>query len=580
MTPRPRRAIALSLAALVAFTSASALAQSTGAAPTTAGFAIPSPPAKPSLIDQAQARRDSDKAARLAKAHLYDAAAQTYLKAYGAGGKPTDLLGAADALRQADLLTEASAAYRALLANHENQLGGNKAKVTKALDEIEAKSGLVTITSEPGATVTIDGRDFGVLPLSAPLRLSSGKHALGLSKPGYEPYDDTIDVTPRGAQTVTPRLEPIATKGKLIVSEKSGAPMQLVLDGKEVGPLPFNGEVEAGPHAVGARGPLLEARPENVVVPLKHEIEVVLSGSPRMIPMQISVTPKEAEIEIDGSLVGRGKFEGPLISGEHQLEARAPEYKPAKRTIVVSGDRPAELSITLESAGPSAADRAAAESEVYEGVYGGLAPYAAFGIAGADGGTCPAGQKCDPSSPLGGGLKMHAGYSLGWVGIHAMLVGFADYAHNKRDNSAGTPAYSEDLAIYSFGGFAGVGARGATHGQTIRLMGSVNGGVIGRWFVMQRNASGSFTDSSNDSTSKFSPGMLFDLGITLGSSPGTKFYVGGTMMLDMRGHVEAPAKTRNVAVNGAATPVTFPPVSLASGLGVYVGPVIGLQFGH
>ena len=355
--------------------------------------------------------------------------------------------------------------------------------------------------------------------------------------------------------------------------------MQLVVDGREVGPLPFNGEIEAGPHAIGARGPLLEARPQDVVVPLKHEVEVVLTGTPRMIPVQVSINPKDAEIEIDGNLVGHGAFNGPLAAGEHQLVARAPEYKDAKRSFVVSGDRPGEVSVTLESNGPTAAERAAAKAEQYEGVYGGLAPFAAFGVAGSDGGKCPTGEKCAPSSPIGGGLKMHAGYSLGYVGIHATLVGFADYTHNKRDNS-GSPTYSEDLQIYSYGGFGGIGVRGTTRGDVIRLVGSVNGGVVGRWYAMQRTASGSFGDNSNASDSSFSPGLMFDLGITLGSSPGTKFFLGGTMLMDMRGQINTPAQTRSVSVNGTTTSVTFPPVSLSSGLGVYVGPVIGLQFGH
>ena len=76
--------------------------------------------------------------------------------------------------------------------------------------------------------------------------------------------------------------------------------------------------------------------------------------------------------------------------------------------------------------------------------------------------------------------------------------------------------------------------------------------------------------------------MLIDLELVLGPTPGTKFIIGAMMLLDLQGDVTSPAITRTASQGsgGGAVQQTFAPVPLATGPTVYVGPMIGLQFGR
>ena len=64
-----------------------------------------------------------------------------------------------------------------------------------ALDvPLKEKPAIVTVTSQAGAAVQVDGRPAGETPLLAPLELASGAHLITLTKNGRQPFSSEVEL--------------------------------------------------------------------------------------------------------------------------------------------------------------------------------------------------------------------------------------------------------------------------------------------------------------------------------------------------------------------------------------------------
>jgi hypothetical protein len=75
----------------------------------------------------------------------------------------------------------------------------NKRKLKAALDRVKKHIGTLTITGTPdGTEVFVNNRSIGLLPINGPTRVSSGSLTISAKKEGYSPYEEIIDLPPRG----------------------------------------------------------------------------------------------------------------------------------------------------------------------------------------------------------------------------------------------------------------------------------------------------------------------------------------------------------------------------------------------
>jgi hypothetical protein len=87
----------------------------------------------------------------------------------------------------------------------------NLKSLIDALAETRANIGeLVVEGSPPGATIAVEGKPVGVLPLPGPIRLAKGKVDVDASAPGYVHNTQSIDVPGGSQQRVTVALEKVA----------------------------------------------------------------------------------------------------------------------------------------------------------------------------------------------------------------------------------------------------------------------------------------------------------------------------------------------------------------------------------
>ncbi len=71
------------------------------------------------------------------------------------------------------------------------------------------------------------------------------------------------------------------------------------------------------------------------------------SSQPKPAKVTIEVTPSEAEIWLDGKLVGRGRYRGVVDRGSHTLRVEASGYESAQRSLRANPGAQEQLSIAL-----------------------------------------------------------------------------------------------------------------------------------------------------------------------------------------------------------------------------------------
>jgi hypothetical protein len=111
----------------------------------------------------------------------------------------------------------------------------------------------VKLTGVPeGATVMVDGAQQGRAPLHEPLLVDLGSRILRVEQPGFEPFEQRLEVAGGGGLEVAVTLKRSAapaTAARLSVTT-SGARDVIAVDGKVVGTQRWEGQVPAGEHSV------------------------------------------------------------------------------------------------------------------------------------------------------------------------------------------------------------------------------------------------------------------------------------------------------------------------------------------
>jgi hypothetical protein len=130
----------------------------------------------------------------------------------------------------------------------------DKADVDSALAAIRNLVGTVRIAvTEAGADVALDGTPAGMTPLAEPLVVDLGAHKLSVTKAGFQPAEQTIDVQ-GGAELATAiTLTPQRHVGQLIVAADADASVSV--DDKVPTKERFDGQVASGTHDVRVTAP-------------------------------------------------------------------------------------------------------------------------------------------------------------------------------------------------------------------------------------------------------------------------------------------------------------------------------------
>jgi PEGA domain len=203
--------------------------------------------------------------------------------------------------------------------------------------------------SEPDATLSIDDYPVGKTPFAGPVRIDVGKHVLKLSKPGFLDAVEPVDVAAGAKTPVTFKLEPTNKTALVSVAVGGAQTATVFVDGRDMGPAPFKGELSADRHTIEARSPGFVTVGQTVDVVYKQPTNLVLTLSAERHEGRLKVTaPEGAAISVDEKLVGTTTWDGVVsTTGGHQLVVTKPGYQTYSTEVFVADDQVREVNVPL-----------------------------------------------------------------------------------------------------------------------------------------------------------------------------------------------------------------------------------------
>jgi hypothetical protein len=318
------------------------------------GVAVAQPQARPVDV-RAQlsetARRAWDAAKQLAGANDYKGALVEFQRAYELSHDPRVLYNVGVTEK---LLTH----YARAVDAWEKELKEGASELTPAeVQEIRSSIAIVqqfvtiidVLASEPDATLSIDDVPVGKTPFPGPVRIDVGKRTVKLSKEGFVDATQTVDVATGQRVPVTLKLEPLSKTALVAITVGGATSATVYIDGKDVGPAPFKGELTAERHTVEARSPGYVTVGQTVDVQYKTPVSLVLTLSAERHQGRLHVVaPDGAEIALDERAVGSGVWDGVVsTTGGHQLVVRKPGFQTYSTEVFVADDQTREVNVAM-----------------------------------------------------------------------------------------------------------------------------------------------------------------------------------------------------------------------------------------
>jgi hypothetical protein len=561
--------------------------------------APPQPPATPpNDVSAASAKRHFEAGIKLYNEKVYAAALAEFEESYRLGGKWVALKNAAQCRRDLKQFAEAYDAYRQLIALHGNDLKPkDKTDVEKAIEELAKVIATIEFVVEPaGAEVSIDGKALGEAPIK-PVHVDVGAHDVRVTKAGFLPFQKQLTVVSEQRATLTATLAAEVTTGHVVVNEPGGLPVKVLVDDKEVGSSPWEGDLAPGSHTVQLLGEGLASDKRTIDVQVRGRLELSLPALAIFGRVDLRVVPATGEIVVDGKSVGRGAYVGALEPGQHTIEVSAPGYLPQKTTLAVERGKAIPLVVTLVEEKATVAPKKPrktsdddappppppAKVDRFRGTYGRLSISFLYPLTGSISASemapIPSGDPGTKSRTdyFGGGATLRVGYNF-----DPFALEFAGgFSRSQYTNQLEFTDATEKLSFATMGGFAGIGARVTSRDDAVRVSAGVTIGAVYR-YTQITDAWSSPSDTtglglSNDvDMQKISPMFGFDAELVLGQSPGTRFVLGVESWLELLGSESLTFGDRTFAPH----PPSHGPYVVSKGAVFYVGPHLGLQFGR
>ncbi len=388
--------------------------------------------------------------------------------------------------------------------------------------------------------------------------------------------------------------------GRLIVRERGGRAIHVLVDGVDQGPAPWTGEVAAGAHTVAGSGVELEVEPQRVEVQAGGTAVLILDAVNPAAQVDLQTRDHLGQIVIDGRVMGQGQYRGELAAGEHVLVITRAGYYDHQETLSLAHKQVVVETIGLTPLPPREARAARALEGFYAGF--GVAMLVEPGGAGNELQTrCPelGATSCSTQSPIGGALFAHFGYTWDPVGLELFLA--AEYDQSSPQASydgqpapnenpfVAQPARKEAFTFYRAGGVAALRVRATVQSARLRASVAVGAGVAYKTMFMSRTTTSTDASHLQDSyvppaVEYVSPAVVGDASFQLRVGPTTAISLGALAWVenaggDARTKPDAQRCFASCQLGAASVPLPTPGYQAASSTQVFVGPYVGIQLG-
>jgi serine/threonine-protein kinase len=213
------------------------------------------------------------------------------------------------------------------------------------------KTGQLLVTANvSGAKISVDGRSEPdwITPYSSTIGLAAGTHQLVVSKEGYDDYQQSVTI--QGGKTSTVNVPLSVGRGEVtIVTTTPG--LDVLIDGKLIGPSPARASVVAGSHRYVVRRP--GAAPYENTFKITSgailDVRVNLGGEAAGTGIvEVHTIPLGATVFADGNRIeSQTPASFSLPTGRHTLVISLSGYKSVTQVIEVKADEPVKVAVPM-----------------------------------------------------------------------------------------------------------------------------------------------------------------------------------------------------------------------------------------
>lgn len=308
----------------------------------------------PSIRDElptAALKKAWDDGKELREDDKWEAARVQYEAVYRQTQNPRVLYNVGICWKELGFFAQALGAWEKQLANRD-KLPNNEAK--RAETAIEVVRPFVTTleltSNQTGATLTIKGIEIGKTPFLGTIPIDAGRNEIQLEKKGFITVSKTIDVPKGKPMKLELDMVPAEKMAKVTLSVSGADAATIFMDGSELGPAPYTGEVPIGKHTFEARQKGYVTGIQTSVIEYGESVRITLSMVQSLDEGKVRIKTDHADavISIDGEVKGKGTWEGVLHEGGHALEIEKDGYETYSADIAVATDQERVLDITLQ----------------------------------------------------------------------------------------------------------------------------------------------------------------------------------------------------------------------------------------
>jgi hypothetical protein len=308
--------------------------------------------ARPTIRDELprEAREQWDAARELHDAGDFKSALVYFNRAFELSNNARVLYNLGVCWKDMARYSEAIRAWERQLTFRKKLIKDDVRKTETAIRALKTFVSTIEVTAdEAGARLLIDGIEVGLTPFVEPVTIDVGRRLLRLQKAGFEPLEKSVDVVRGKVATVDFDLQHINKTGTVSVVVEGPESATVFMDGRELGPAPFDGPLPAGPHTFEARaaGYASVQQTAEVVYGEALGVTMTLAVSKNQGKLRVVTKHPDAEIRMDGAIMGQGAWEGLLAAGGHQLEVSKPGYSTERIEVTLSAEQQRTVEIDL-----------------------------------------------------------------------------------------------------------------------------------------------------------------------------------------------------------------------------------------
>lgn len=222
----------------------------------------------------------------------------------------------------------------------------NAAQVEKTIKLSPAFGAISVSSSVSGATVLLDGKNTGKVTPCTLNEIPSGKHTIIVQVSKYAPQQLTAVVEDGKTTSLTAKLD--ARFAHITINSLDGA--QIYVDNAQKGTTNWSDDLMEGYYDAEVRLAHHKSVTKQIKVIAGVPQTISLNPTPIYGSLDITSTPRKADISIDGKHVGQTPYTvEQLLEGEHTVTLSLNGYATETKKVSISENNVASVNATLQN---------------------------------------------------------------------------------------------------------------------------------------------------------------------------------------------------------------------------------------